>query len=170
MLFQFGFYSSVLLISFTQELFTAFYYLQLLKLTINLIIGWVFFISFVASILHLGCLVLRVVVWQSTLSGYFILHLFSAPLWIVPSSFFYTKFTESLFKFSKKRSTFNARIAISTIHCYFDLWPIHFWRLLYKRNGQRLWAMVSKLGLLSMIVYFILSIRYYNVYKNSCFK
>jgi hypothetical protein len=168
MLYQFGFYSSVLLISFTQELFTALL-AKLLKPTINLIIGWVFFLCSLYNFM------------DAWFAGWydnqpieiFYFTLFSAPLWIGPIIFLHPKFTESLFQIFEKRSTsFNARIAISTIHyCYLDLWPIHFLiTISIKRNGQRLWAMVSKTRstLDDCVFYFKYPIL--QCIQNSCFK
>jgi hypothetical protein len=168
MLYQFGFYSSVLLISFTQELFTALL-AKLLKLTINLIIGWVFFLC---SLYILWMLGLRVGMTINPIEIFYFT-LFSAPLWIGPIIFLHPKFTESLFQIFEKRSTsFNARIAISTIHyCYLDLWPIHFLiTISIKRNGQRLWAMVSKTRstLDDCVFYFKYPIL--QCIQNSCFK
>jgi purine-cytosine permease-like protein len=80
--------------------------------------------------------------------------------------FLHPKFTESLFQFSKKALHLTPGL-LYLLYIIAILWPIHFGDYYFYKNGMdkdfEQWY--QKLGLLSMIVYFILSIRYYNVYK-----
>jgi hypothetical protein len=68
--------------------------------------------------------------------GYFILHSFSA--FMDRSYHFFTpKFTESLFQIFEKRSTsFNARIAISTIHYCYLVMTNSFFDYYFYKNGM----------------------------------
>jgi hypothetical protein len=170
LLFQFGFTVPFYLFRLRKELFIAFYYLQkLLKPTINLIIGWVF---------HFLCS-LYIAPWMLGFVGmtinpieifYFtpFQHLYDRSHHL----FFTPKFTESSFKFSKKRLLFNARLLyLLYIIAIFDLWQFIFGDYyFYKTEWKRLWAMVSKTRSTLDDCVFYFGIRYYNVYKNSCFK
>jgi hypothetical protein len=118
MLYQFGFYSSVLLISFTQGIVYSALLAKAIK-TDNKSNYWLsFFIFFVASILHLGCLVLG---WYQPYRDI----LFYTPfqhLMDRSHHLFYTKFTESLFQIFEKEALHLTPGLLYLLHyCYLDL-------------------------------------------------
>jgi hypothetical protein len=135
-----------------------------IKTTINLIIGWVFLFS--CSLYITLDAWFCGLVWQSTYRIFYFTLLFST---FMDRSYHF--FTQSLlnpsFKFSKKEALHLTPGLLYLLYIIaIWLWPIHFLiTISIKTEWTRLWAMVSKTRLLSMIVYFILSIRYYNVYK-----
>jgi hypothetical protein len=119
MLYQFGFYSSVLLISFTQGIVYSALLAKAIK-TDNKSNYWLSFFHFFCS--------LYIAPWMlgfglvSTLSGYFILHSFSAPFMDRSHHLFYTKFTESLFQIFEKEALHLTPGLLYLLHyCYLDL-------------------------------------------------
>jgi hypothetical protein len=114
---------------------------------------------------HLGCLVLQVGDNQPYRDILFYTP-FQHLLWIGPSSF--TKFTESLFQIFEKEALHLTPGLLYLLYII-AIWIMtnsFFGDYYFYKNGMdkdfEQWY--QKLGLLS-IVYFILSIRYYNVYK-----
>ena len=171
MLYQFGFYSSVLLISFTQGIIYSVLLLVKAFKTENKSNYWLSFFIFLSS-LYIAPWMLGFAGWYDNQPYRDILfytpfqHLF----WIGPIIFFYTQsLLNPSFKFSKKEALhllpgFIYLIYIVAIWIYdkFILGENYFYKNGMDKDFEE-WY--QKLGLLSMIVYFILSIRYYNVYK-----
>ncbi|MFV8331619.1 helix-turn-helix domain-containing protein [Flavobacterium sp. GSP14] len=176
MLFQFGFYSSVLLISFTQGIvYSALLLAKAIK-TDNKSNYWLSFFIFLCS--------LYIAPWMLGFAGWYDIQpyrdiLFYTPfqhlLWIGPIIFFYTQsLLNPSFKFSKKEA-FHLTPGLLYLLYIIAIWiydQFIFGDYYFYKNGMdkdfEQWY--QKLGLLSMIVYFILSIRYYNVYKKLMFQ
>ena len=176
MLFQFGFYSSVLLISFTQGIvYSALLLAKAIK-TDNKSNYWLSFFIFLCS--------LYIAPWMLGFAGWYDNQpyrdiLFYTPfqhlLWIGPIIFFYTQsLLNPSFKFSKKEA-FHLTPGLLYLLYIIAIWiydQFIFGDYYFYKNGMdkdfEQWY--QKLGLLSMIVYSILSIRYYNVYKKLMFQ
>jgi AraC-like DNA-binding protein len=171
MLFQFGFYSSVLLISFTQGIvYSALILAKAIK-TKNKS-------NYLLSLFIFLCC-LYIAPWMLGFAGWYDNQpyrdfLFYTPfqhlLFVGPIIFFYTQsLLNPSFKFSKKEALhllpgFIYLLYIIAIWVYdkFIFGDYYF----YKNGMDKdfdYWY--QKLGLVSMIVYFILSIQYYNIYK-----
>ncbi|SHM80720.1 Helix-turn-helix domain-containing protein [Flavobacterium xinjiangense] len=171
MLFQFGFYSSVLLISFTQGIvYSALILAKAIK-TQNKS-------NYLLSLFIFLCC-LYIAPWMLGFAGWYDNQpyrdfLFYTPfqhlLFVGPIIFFYTQsLLNPSFKFSKKEALhllpgFIYLLYITAIWVYdkFIFGDYYF----YKNGMDKdfdYWY--QKLGLVSMIVYFILSIQYYNIYK-----
>jgi len=176
MLFQFGFYSSVLLISFTQGIvYSALLLAKAIK-TDNKSNYWLSFFIFLCSLYSAP--------WMLGFAGWYDNQpyrdiLFYTPfqhlLWIGPIIFFYTQsLLNPSFKFSKKEALhltpgllYLLYIIAIWIYDQFIFGDYYFYKNGMDKDFEQ-WY--QKLGLLSMIVYFILSIRYYNVYKKLMFQ
>ena len=176
MLFQFGFYSSVLLISFTQGIvYSALLLAKAIK-TDNKSNYWLSFFIFLCS--------LYIAPWMLGFAGWYDNQpyrdvLFYTPfqhlLCIGPIIFFYTQsLLNPSFKFSKKEALhilpgllYLIYIIAIWIYDQFIFGDYYFYENGMDKDFEQ-WY--QKLGLLSMIVYFILSIRYYNVYKKLMFQ
>lgn len=176
MLFQFGFYSSVLLISFTQGLVYSVLLLVKAVKSENKSNYWLSFFIFLCS-LYIAPWMLGFAGWYDNQPYRDILfytpfqHLFL----IGPIIFFYTQsLLNPSFKFSKKEV-----LHLIPGLLYF-LYVVSIWiydtfifnDYYFYKNGmdKDFDEWYQKLGLISMIVYFILSIRYYNVYKKLMFQ
>jgi AraC-like DNA-binding protein len=176
MLYQFGFYSSVLLISFTQGIIYSLLLLAKAVKTENKSNYWLSIFIFLCS--------LYIAPWMLGFAGWYDNQpyrdfLFYTPfqhlLFLGPLIFFYTQsLLNPSFKFSKKEALhllpgFFYLIYIVAIWIYdkFILGENYFYENGMDKDFDQ-WY--QKLGLLSMIVYFILSIRYYNVYKKLMFQ
>lgn len=176
MLFQFGFYSSVLLISFTQGIVYSVLLLAKAIKTDNKSNYWLSFFIFLCS--------LYIAPWMLGFAGWYDNQpyrdiLFYTPfqhlLWIGPIIFFYTQsLLNPSFKFSKKEAIhilpgllYLIYIIAIWIYDKFIFGDYYFYENGMDKDFEE-WY--QKLGLLSMIVYFILSIRYYNVYKKLMFQ
>jgi AraC-like DNA-binding protein len=176
MLFQFGFYSSVLLISFTQGIIYSVLLLAKAVKTENKSNYWLSIFVFLCS--------LYIAPWMLGFAGWYDNQpyrdlLFYTPfqhlLFVGPIIFFYTQsLLNPSFKFSKKKSLhllpggfYLIYIVAIWIYDKFILGENYFYKNGMDKDFDE-WY--QKLGLLSMIVYFILSIRYYNVYKKLMFQ
>lgn len=176
MLFTFGFYSSVLLISFTQGIVYSVLLLAKAIKTENKSNYWLSFFIFLCS--------LYIAPWMLGFAGWYDNQpyrdiLFYTPfqhlLWIGPIIFFYTQsLLNPSFKFSKKEALhilpgllYLIYIIAIWIYDKFIFGDYYFYENGMDKDFEE-WY--QKLGLLSMIVYFILSIRYYNVYKRLMFQ
>jgi AraC-like DNA-binding protein len=176
MLFQFGFYSSVLLISFTQGIVYSVLLLAKAIKTDNKSNYWLSFFIFLCS--------LYIAPWMLGFAGWYDNQpyrdiLFYTPfqhlLWIGPIIFFYTQsLLNPSFKFSKKEALhilpgllYLIYIIAIWIYDQFIFGDYYFYENGMDKDFEE-WY--QKLGLLSMVVYFILSIRYYNVYKRLMFQ
>ena len=176
MRFDFGFYSSILLISFTQGIIYSCLLLVKALKTGNKSNYWLSFFIFLCS--------LYIAPWMLGFAGWYDNQpyrdiLFYTPfqhlLWIGPIIFFYTQsLLNPSFKFSKKEVLHLTPgllylLYIITIWIYdqFIFGDYYFYKNGMDKDFEQ-WY--QKLGLLSMIVYFILSIRYYNVYKKLMFQ
>ena len=176
MLFQFGFYSSVLLISFTQGIvYSVLLFAKAVK-TENKSNYWLSLFIFLCS--------LYIAPWMFGFAGWYDNQpyrdiLFYIPfqhlLLVGPIIFFYTQsLLNPSFKFSKKEAlhlipgVFYLIYIISIwIYDKFILGDYYFYKNGMDKDFDE-WY--QKFGLISMIVYFILSIRYYNVYKKLMFQ
>ncbi|MFV8363192.1 helix-turn-helix domain-containing protein [Flavobacterium sp. ZT3P35] len=176
MLFQFGFYSSVLLISFTQGIvYSALLLAKAIK-TDNKSNYWLSFFIFLCS-LYSAPWMLGFASWYDNQPYRDILFYtpFQHLLWIGPIIFFYTQsLLNPSFKFSKKEALhltpgllYLLYIIAIWIYDQFIFGDYYFYKNGMDKDFEQ-WY--QKLGLLSMIVYFILSIRYYNVYKKLMFQ
>ncbi|MFV8359055.1 helix-turn-helix domain-containing protein [Flavobacterium sp. LS1P3] len=174
--FDFGFYSSVLLISFTQGIIYSCLLLAKAIKTENKSNYWLSLFIFLCS--------LYIAPWLLGFGGWYDNQpyrdiLFYTPLqhlfFIGPVIFFYTQsLLNPSFKFSKKDIIhllpgFIYFIYIISIFIYdtFIYGDYYFYKDGMDKDFD---ASYQKLGLTSMIVYFILSIRYYNVYKKLMFQ
>lgn len=171
MLFQFGFYSSLLLITFSQGIiYTLLLLLKGLK-TGNGSNYWLSFFIFLCS--------LFVAPWMLGFAGWYDNQpyrdiLFYTPLqhvlFIGPVIFCYTQsLLNPSFKFNKKQFLHFLPGIIYLIYII-SLWVYDtyiFKSYYFYANGMDkdfdVWY--QKLGLISMLIYFILSLRYYNIYK-----
>ena len=176
MLFQFGFYSSVSLISFTQGIvYSALLLAKAIK-TDNKSNYWLRFFIFLCS-LYSAPWMLGIAGWYDNQPYRDILFYtpFQHLLWIGPIIFFYTQsLLNPSFKFSKKEALhltpgllYLLYIIAIWIYDQFIFGDYYFYKNGMDKDFEQ-WY--QKLGLLSMIVYFILSIRYYNVYKKLMFQ
>jgi AraC-like DNA-binding protein len=176
MLFQFGFYSSLLLISFSQGIIYSVLLLVKAIRTENKSNYWL-------SLFILLCS-LYIAPWMLGFAGWYDNQpyrdiLFYAPfqhLFLVgPIIFFYTQsLLNPSFQFSKKEALHLLPGLFYLIYIV-AIWAYDkfiFGDYYFYENGMDkdfdFWY--QKLGLFSMIVYFIFSIRYYNVYKKLIFQ
>jgi AraC-like DNA-binding protein len=176
MLFSFGFYSSVLLISFTQGMI---YSVLILAKAIKTQDKSNYLLSF---FIFLCCL--YIAPWMLGFAGWYDNQpyrdiLFYTPFqhlfFVGPIIFFYTQsLLNPSFKFLKKEALhlipgFIYLLYIIAIWIYdkFIFGDYYFYKNGMDKDFDD-WY--QKLGLVSMIVYFILSIQYYNVYKKLMFQ
>ena len=176
MRFDFGFYSSILLISFTQGIIYSCLLLVKAIKTGNKSNYWLSLFIFLCS--------LYIAPWMLGFAGWYDNQpyrdvLFYTPfqhlLCIGPIIFFYTQsLLNPSFKFSKKEALhilpgllYLIYIIAIWIYDQFIFGDYYFYKNGMDKDFEQ-WY--QKLGLLSMIVYFILSIRYYNVYKKLMFQ
>ena len=174
--FDFGFYSSVLLISFTQGIIYSILLLVKAVKTENKSNYWLSLFIFLCS--------LYIAPWMLGFAGWYDNQpyrdiLFYTPfqhlLFVGPIIFFYTQsLLNPSFKFSKKEVLhlipgFIYLIYIVAIWIYdkFIYGDYYFYKDGMDKDFDN-WY--QKIGLISMIIYFILSIRYYNVYKKLMFQ
>jgi AraC-like DNA-binding protein len=174
--FDFGFYSSVLLISFTQGIIYSCLLLAKAIKTENKSNYWLSLFIFLCS--------LYIAPWLLGFGGWYDNQpyrdiLFYTPLqhlfFIGPVIFFYTQsLLNPSFKFSKKDighllpgCIYFIYIISIFIYDKFIYGDYYFYKDGMDKDFD---ALYQKLGLASMIVYFILSIRYYNVYKKLMFQ
>lgn len=176
MLFQFGFYSSVLLISFTQGIIYSALLLSKAIKNENKSDYWLSLFIFLCS--------LYIAPWMLGFAGWYdnqpyrdllfyipFQHLF----FIGPIIFFYTQsLLNPYFRFSKKET---AHLFPGTLYLIytFAIWVYDkyiFEGYFFYEDGidKDFEYWYQKLGLISMVTYFILSIRYYNVYKKLMFQ
>lgn len=176
MLFEFGFYSSLLLITFTQGIIYSVLLLQKAIKTENKSNYWLSFFIFLCS--------LFIAPWMLGFAGWYDNQPYRDILFYVPFQhlfflgpiiFFYTQsLLNPSFKFSKNEALhlipgFLYLIYIVSIWIYdkFILGDYYFYANGADKDFDQ-WY--QNLGLVSMIIYFILSIRYYNVYKRLMFQ
>ncbi|WP_208639966.1 AraC family transcriptional regulator [Flavobacterium limicola] len=174
--FDFGFYSSVLLISFTQGIIYSCLLLAKAIKTENKSNYWLSLFIFLCS-LYIAPWLLGFGGWYDNQPYRDILfytpfqHLF----FIGPVIFFYTQsLLNPSFKFSKKDighllpgCIYFIYIISIFIYDKFIYGDYYFYKDGMDKDFD---ALYQKLGLASMIFYFILSIRYYNVYKKLMFQ
>jgi len=171
MLFQFGFYSSLLLISFSQGIiYSVLLLLKAIK-TANKSNYWLSLFIFLCS--------LYIAPWMLGFAGWYDNQpyrdiLFYTPfqhlLLIGPIIFFYTQsLLNPNFKLSQKDlwhflpgTLYLCYILFIWMYDQFIIKDYYFYEDGMDKDFDY-WY--QKLGLFSMIVYFVLSIRYYNVYK-----
>jgi AraC-like DNA-binding protein len=176
MLFQFGFYSSLLLISFSQGIiYSVLLFAKAIK-TENKSNYWLSLFIFLCS-LYIAPWMLGFAGWYDNQPYRDILfytpfqHLF----FVGPIIFFYTQsLLNPSFQFSKKEAI---HLLPGLIYLLYSIaiWVYDkfiFGDYYFYKDGMDkdfdFWY--QKLGLVSMIVYFIFSIRYYNVYKKLIFQ
>ena len=175
MLFQFGFYSSLLLITFSQGIIYSLLLLIKGFKTENKSNYWLSFFIFLCS--------LFIAPWMLGFAGWYDNQpyrdiLFYTPLqhlfFIGPVIFCYTQsLLNPSFKFNKKRFLHFIPGLIYLIYILF-LWIydkfIYGDYYFYKDGMDKdfdFWY--QKIGLISMLIYFVLSLRYYNFYKKIIF-
>lgn len=176
MLFQFGFYSSLLLISFSQGIIYSVLLLVKAIKTENKSNYWLSLFIFLCS-MYIAPWMLGFAGWYDNQPYRDILfyipfqHLFL----IGPIIFFYTQsLLNPSFQFSKKEAIHLVPgllylVYITAIWVYDKLFlgDYYFYQDGMDKDFED-WY--QKLGLISMIIYFVLSIRYYNVYKKLMFQ
>ena len=176
MLFQFGFYSSVLLISFAQGIIYSILVLLKAVRTENNSNYWLSLFIFLCS-LYIAPWMLGFAGWYDNQPYRDILFYtpFQQLFFVGPIIFFYTQsLLNPSFKFTKKEMVHLLPGILYLI--YITLIWIYdkyiFDGYFFYENGMdkdfEYWY--QKLGLISMIVYFILSIQYYDVYKKMMFQ
>ena len=170
-LFQFGFYSSVLLISFSQGVIYSILLLKKAVQTENKSNYWL------SLFIFLCCL--YIAPWMLGFAGWydnqpyrdFLFYMpFQHLFFLGPIIFFYTQsLLNPSFKFSKTEAIhllpgilYLLYIVSIWIYDTFIFGDYYFYADGLDKDFED-WY--QKLGLLSMIAYFIMSIRYYNVYK-----
>lgn len=176
MLFQFGFYSSLLLISFSQGIiYSILLFTKAIK-TGDKSNYWLSLFVFLCS--------LYIAPWMLGFAGWYDNQPYRDILFYVPFQhlflvgpiiFFYTQsLLNPSFQFSKKE-TIHLIPGLLYIMYIVAIWiydQFIFGNYYFYQNGMDKdfddWY--QKLGLISMIVYFILSLSYYNVYKKLMFQ
>lgn len=176
MLFQFGFYSSVLLISFAQGIIYSILVLIKAVRTENNSNYWLSLFIFLCS-LYIAPWMLGFAGWYDNQPYRDILFYtpFQQLFFVGPIIFFYTQsLLNPSFKFTKKEMVHLLPGILYLIYIIL-IWIYDkyiFDGYFFYENGMdkdfEYWY--QKLGLISMIVYFILSIQYYNVYKKMMFQ
>ncbi len=171
MLFHFGFYSSLLLISFSQGILYSFLLLIKAIRTENKSNYWLSLFIFLCS--------LYIAPWMLGFAGWYDNQpyrdiLFYLPLqhllFIGPIIFFYTQsLLNPSFKFTKKEALHLIPgllylLYITTMGVY-DKLILHDYYFYTNGMDKDFDNWYQKTGLVSMIIYFILSIKYYNSYK-----
>lgn len=176
MLFQFGFYSSLLLISFSQGIIYSVLLLVKAIKTADKSNYWLSLFVFLCS--------LYIAPWMLGFAGWYDNQPYRDILFYVPFQhlflvgpiiFFYTQsLLNPSFQFSKKEVIhlipgllYLMYIVAIWIYDQFIFGDYYFYKDGMDKDFDD-WY--QKLGLISMIVYFILSIRYYNVYKKLMFQ
>ena len=176
MLFEFGFYSSLLLITFTQGIiYTILLFVKGLQ-TGNKSNFWLSIFVFLCS-LFIAPLMLGFAGWYDNQPYRDILfyvpfqHLF----FLGPIIFFYTQsLLNPSFKFSKIEALHLIPGLLYLMYIV-SIWmydQLIFGDYYFYANGvdKDFDQWYQNLGLVSMVIYFILSIRYYNVYKKLMFQ
>lgn len=176
MLFQFGFYSSLLLISFSQGIiYSVLLFVKAVK-TKNKSNYWLSLFIFLCS--------LFIAPWMLGFAGWYDNQpyrdiLFYTPFqhlfFLGPIIFFYTQSLLNLsFKFSIKEAVhllpglfYLLYVIIIWVYDKFIFGDYYFYQDGMDKDFD-FWY--QKSGLISMIIYFIFSIRYYNVYKKIIFQ
>lgn len=171
MLFHFGFYSSLLLISFSQGILYSVLLLIKAIRTENKSNYWLSLFIFLCS--------LYIAPWMLGFAGWYDNQpyrdiLFYLPLqhllFIGPIIFFYTRsLLNPSFKLTKKEALHLIPgllylLYITTIGVY-DKLILHDYYFYADGMDKDFDSWYQKIGLASMIIYFILSIKYYNSYK-----
>jgi AraC-like DNA-binding protein len=176
MLFQFGFYSSLLLISFSQGIIYSVLLLVKAIKTADKSNYWLSLFVFLCS--------LYIAPWMLGFAGWYDNQPYRDILFYVPFQhlflvgpiiFFYTQsLLNPSFQFSKKEAIhlipgllYLMYIVAIWIYDQFIFGDYYFYKDGMDKDFDD-WY--QKLGLISMIVYFILSLRYYNVYKKLIFQ
>lgn len=176
MLFQFGFYSSILLISFTQGIIYSILLLAKAIKSENKSNYWLSLFIFLCS--------LYIAPWMLGFAGWYDNQpyrdiLFYTPfqhlLWVGPIIFFYTQsLLNPSFKFSKKEALhllpgflYFAYAVVMWVYDKYIFGDYYFYANGMDKDFDN-WY--QKSGLISMIIYFIISIRYYNMYKKLMFQ
>lgn len=176
MRFDFGFYSSLLLITFSQGIVYSFLLLKKGVKTQNYTNYWLSAFIFLCS--------LFVAPWMLGFAGWYDNQpyrdiLFYVPFqhlfFIGPLIYFYTQsLLNPSFKLTKKNFF---HLIPGIIYLVYTIWMWIYDKFIvqdyfYYKNGSDkdfdFWYQAS--GFLSMIVYFILSIRYYSIYKKLIFQ
>jgi AraC-like DNA-binding protein len=176
MLFQFGFYSSLLLISFSQGIiYSVLLFVKAVKTT-NKANYWL------SLFIFLCCL--YIAPWMLGFAGWYDNQPYRDILFYVPFQhlflvgpiiFFYTQsLLNPSFKFSKKEVVhlipgllYLVYITAIWVYDKFIFGDYYFYENGMDKDFED-WY--QKLGLISMIIYFVMSIRYYNVYKKLMFQ
>lgn len=176
MLFSFGFYSSLLLISFTQGIIYSFLLLVKAFRTENKSNYWLSLFIFLCS--------LFIAPWMLGFAGWydnqpyrdFLFYMpFQHLFFIGPLIYFYTQsLLNPSFRLTKKNFLHLAPGIVYVLYSLF-IWiydqlilrDYYFYEDGMDKDFEE-WY--QKLGLLSMIIYFIWSIRYYNIYKKLMFQ
>ena len=176
MLFQFGFYSSLLLISFSQGIiYSVLLFVKAVKTT-NKANYWL------SLFIFLCCL--YIAPWMLGFAGWYDNQPYRDILFYVPFQhlflvgpiiFFYTQsLLNPSFKFSKKEVVhlipgllYLVYITAIWVYDKFIFGDYYFYENGMDKDFED-WY--QKLGLISMIFYFVMSIRYYNVYKKLMFQ
>ena len=176
MLFQFGFYSSLLLISFSQGIIYSVLLLVKAIKTADKSNYWLSLFVFLCS--------LYIAPWMLGFAGWYDNQPYRNILFYVPFQhlflvgpiiFFYTQsLLNPSFQFSKKEVIhlipgllYLLYIIAIWIYDKFIFGDYYFYKDGLDKDFEE-WY--QKLGLISMIVYFVMSIRYYNVYKKLMFQ
>lgn len=176
MLFQFGFYSSLLLISFSQGIIYSVLLLVKAIKTQNKSNYWLSLFIFLCS-LYIAPWMLGFAGWYDNQPYRDILFYvpFQQLFFVGPIIFFYTQsLLNPSFQFSKKEAIhllpgilYLLYIVVIWIYDKFIFGDYYFYQNGMDKDFED-WY--QKLGLISMIFYFVLSIRYYNVYKKLMFQ
>lgn len=176
MLFQFGFYSSLLLISFSQGIIYSVLSLVKAIKTENKSNYWLSLFIFLCS-LYIAPWMLGFAGWYDNQPYRDILfytpfqHLFL----IGPIIFIYTQsLLNTSFQFSKKDALHLIPgvlyLLYTTVIWIYDKFIFGNYYFYKDGTDKDFDYWYQKLGLISMIIYFVLSIRYYNLYKKLIFQ
>jgi AraC-like DNA-binding protein len=171
MLFQFGFYSSLLLISFSQGMVYSILLLVKAILTENKSNYWLSLFIFLCS-LYIAPWMLGFAGWYDTqpYRDFLFYTPFQHLFLLGPIIFFYTQsLLNPSFRFSKKEAIHLIPGIIYLLYIIgiwiYDKYIIGDYYFYQDGSDKDFDNWYQKLGLISMIIYFALSIRYYNVYK-----
>jgi len=176
MLFQFGFYSSLLLITFSQGII---YSILLLKKAIQTETKsnyWLSLFIFLCS--------LFVAPWMLGFGGWYDNQpyrdvLFYTPFqhlfFIGPVIYFYTQsLLNPSFRLTKKNALHLLPgvlyLLYSLFICFYDKLIVHEYYFYKDGMDKDFDFWYQKTGLVSMIIYFVMSIRYYNLYRKLMFQ
>lgn len=176
MLFQFGFYSSLLLISFSQGIVYSILILAKAIRTTNSSNYWLSLFVFLCS-LYIAPWMLGFAGWYDTQPYRDVLFYFPFQhlFFIGPIIYFYTQsLLNPSFRLTKKNFIHLIPGILYLIYVLviwvYDQLILHEYYF-YKDETDKDFAFwYQKTGLISMIIYFIISIRYYNVYQKLMFQ